>query len=691
MKKRKPVPAVSKEKTSSGPLLPFSTPGALAVMLLLGVLIYSNSFDCSFQFDDETNITEQPLIRNFWDFQSWWNMQSTRQLAFGSFALTYLFFGYDVWGWHLFNLLIHLATALAVWRLATLLFRTPAIRDLPIATQASSLALAAGLLFVSHPLATQSVTYIVQRIASQAAMFYLLSLGIYVQARLKDIRKPGTWLIYLAAVVAGICAMLTKENAYTLPLALILIEICFFQSGSAGRLVTNKRFLVAAAVLVFVFIRFAANYSTQLNSNLTLDLGGTINSKNYLLTQFSVIWKYIQLLFVPLGQSLDHQITVSESIFLPRTFVAFIGLVFLFGFALYLFKRNRLVSFGILWFFVTMSVESSFFPIADVIFEHRTYLPSFGFFLAFCAGILYPIHQKYGRSALFMLFGLVAVYSVLTFARNRVWKTEETLWSDAIQKGPTVRAHNNRGDYYYRQKEYDKARADFKAALKINPDFTRAYRNLGKVERDCGRMSAAIEALTRAINLSPNKADAYIVRGNMYQSTGAYDKALADAEKALSLEKNHSAYLNLSAVLNNLGRHRESLTASEQAIALSPDNAESWYNRGNTYRELSKTDSALICFNRAIELDATNYFYFNNRGLANLMRGDAKSAAEDFSRALNLVPDNLLVRMNRSICYFDLKKWPEAIADLDKVLEKDPQYPGARQNRDYAAQKLAGR
>ncbi|MFM7153242.1 MAG: hypothetical protein ACKOZV_03825 [Bacteroidota bacterium] len=264
MKKRKPVPAVSKEKTSSGPLLPFSTPGALAVMLLLGVLIYSNSFDCSFQFDDETNITEQPLIRNFWDFQSWWNMQSTRQLAFGSFALTYLFFGYDVWGWHLFNLLIHLATALAVWRLATLLFRTPAIRDLPIATQASSLALAAGFLFVSHPLATQSVTYIVQRIASQAAMFYLLSLGFYVQARLKDIRKPGTWFIYLAAVFAGICAMLTKENAYTLPLALILIEICFFQSGSAGRLVTNKRFLVAAAVLVFVFIRFAANYSTSL-------------------------------------------------------------------------------------------------------------------------------------------------------------------------------------------------------------------------------------------------------------------------------------------------------------------------------------------------------------------------------------------------------------------------------------------
>lgn len=691
MKKRKPVPAAPKEKAPSGPLLPFSTLTALAGMLLLGVLIYSNSFDCSFQFDDQTNITEQPLIRNFWDFKSWWNMQSTRQLAFGSFALTYHFFEYDVWGWHLFNLVIHLVTSLAVWRLAVLVFRTPAIRDLPIATQASSLAIAAGLLFVSHPLATQSVTYIVQRIASQAAMFYLLSIGLYVQARLSDFRKPATWLVYLAAGFMGICAMLTKENAYTLPLALILVEIYFFQSENAGRLITNKRFLIAAAVLILIFLRFVAENSTQLNSTLTLDLGGTLNSKSYLLTQFSVIWKYIQLLFVPLGQSLDHQMPVSKSIFLPRTFVAFIGLVLLFGGALYLFKRNRLVSFGILWFFVTMSVESSFFPIADVIFEHRTYLPSFGFFIAFCAGIIYPVYQKYGKTALAMLFGLVAVYSVLTYSRNFVWKTEETLWSDAIKKGPTVRAHNNRGDYYYRLKEYDKARADFQAAIKLNPEFTRAYRNLGKVERDCGRITPAIEALTRAINIAPEKADAYIVRGNMYQSIGSYDKALADAEKALSLEKNVSAYINLSAALDALGRYEASLTASGQALALSPDNAEAWYNRGNTFRVISKTDSALVCFNRAISIDATNYFYFNNRGLTNMMRGDMKSAVEDFTQAQILVPENLLVLMNRSICYLNLNKWSEAIADLDKVLKKDPNYPGARQNRDYAAQKMAGR
>ncbi|MGI9161251.1 MAG: tetratricopeptide repeat protein, partial [Saprospiraceae bacterium] len=600
MKNRKPTPAPPAKKSPAGPLLPVATGIGLAGMLAIGVLIYSNSFDCSFHFDDEPNITGQPLIRNFWDFQSWWNIQSTRQLAFGSFALTYQLFGYEVWGWHLFNLIIHLATAWSVWRLTALLFRTPALRNLPIAAQAPSLALAAGLLFVAHPLATQSVTYIVQRIAAQAALFYLLSLGLYVQARLTETRKPSAWLLYAGAGLAGICAVLTKENAYTLPLAVLLVEIYFFQTAQIGRIVSDKRFLVAAAVLVLIFLRFVVQNLEQFNYTLNLDAGGKINGKNYPLTQLSVIWQYIRLLFIPIGQNLDHQIPVSESFFLPRTFAAFLGLAALLAWGLFLFKRNRLVSFGILWFFLTLSVESSFLPIADVIFEHRTYLPSFGFVLAVSAGILYPIHQKYGRASQMLLLGLVATYSVLTYSRNRAWKNDETLWSDAIAKATSVRAYNNRGDYYYKQKQYDKAVADFEAALKINPDFARAYRNLAKIQRERGQAGAALENLTRAIKLAPEKADVYVTRGDLYYKAGQYEKALADADKAITLSADYfQAYLNRSAALNNLGRYPESLAASTRALALDPKNAEAWYNRGNTYNKISQLDSALACFTRS--------------------------------------------------------------------------------------------
>lgn len=676
----------------AAPLLPVKTVPALAILLVLGVLIYSNSFDCSFHFDDGPNITDLPLIRDFWNFRLWWNVQSTRQLSYGSFALTYHLFGYDVWGWHLVNLLVHLATSLAVWRLTALLFRTPAIRNLPIAAQAPSLALAAGLMFVAHPLATQSVTYIVQRIAAQAALFYLLSLGFYVHARLQDVRKPGTWLLYGGALVSGICAILSKENAYTLPLAVLLVEIYFFQSDKFGSLIRDKRFLVAATVLLLIFLRFVQMNIHLINYDLNLDLGGKINSRNYLLTQFSVIWKYIGLLFVPLGQSLDHQITVSESLFRPGTFVAFIGLVALLGWGVFLFNRNRLVSFGILWFFLTLSVESSFLPIADVIFEHRTYLPSFGFFVAACAGILFPLHQRYGRIALILLLAIVAFYAVLTYARNRVWKNDETLWSDVISRAPTVRAYNNRGDYYYRQKQYDKAVADFNAALKIYPEFARAYRNLAKVDRDRGRPAAAIESLSRAISLKPTDAESYLKRGDLYYKTKAYDKALADSEKAISLDAdNFNAYLNRSAALNELGRHAESLASSSRAISLDPKNAEAWYNRGNTYRLVNNPDSSLYCFTRAIELDSTNYFYFNNRAIAYRSLGKLESAIGDFSRALALEPFNLLLLMNRSVCYLDTKKWSEAAADLDVILGINPNYPGARQNRDFAAQKLSGK
>jgi len=689
MKRSRPTASKFENSEPTVPLLPVKTIPALVLILVIGTLIYSNSFDCSFHFDDAPNITGQPLIRSFMDFQSWWNIQSTRQLAFGSFALTYQFFGYDVWGWHLFNLLIHLAASLAVWHLAVLLFRTPALRGLPVAAQAPSLALATCFLFVAHPLATQSVTYIVQRIAAQTALFYLLSLGFYVQARLSDMRKPAAWFLYAGAFVSGVCAILTKENAYTLPLAVLLIEIYFFQSENIGSIISDKRFLFAAAVLLLIFLRFVQKNFHQISYTLNLDTGTKINSYNYLLTQFSVIWKYIGLLLVPLGQNLDHQIPVSENFFQPRTFVAFIGLVVLLGWGLLLFRRNRLVSFGILWFFLTLSVESSFFPIADVIFEHRTYLPSFGFFVAVCAGILYPVHKRYGRAALILLLGLGLSYSVLTYARNRVWKNDETLWSDAIAKAPSVRAYNNRGDYYYKQKQYEKAVADFNSALKIYPNFARAYRNLANVDRDRGRTAAAIESLSRAIAVKPGDTEAYVIRGDLYYKSRLYDKALADAQMAISLDKNNfNAYLNCSAALNVLGMYSEALAASDRAISLDPKNGEAWYNRGNTYRITSKTDSALFYFTRAIELNSGNYFYFNNRGITYRMRGELESAIADFSKALELAPFNLMVLMNRSVCYLDTKRWAEAMADLDVILRIDPNYPGARQNRNYAAVKL---
>ena len=150
---------------------------ALATIVILGILIYSNSFSGSFHFDDRINIVENTIIQDIWNTKTLWDFSQTRFVSYWSFALNYHFGGLNVWGYHLVNLIIHLANSCIVYWFTLLIFLTPALKENAIARDKKIIAFAAALLFVSHPLATQSVAYIVQRMASLVALFYLLSIS----------------------------------------------------------------------------------------------------------------------------------------------------------------------------------------------------------------------------------------------------------------------------------------------------------------------------------------------------------------------------------------------------------------------------------------------------------------------------------------------------------------------------------
>jgi tetratricopeptide (TPR) repeat protein len=182
------------------------------------------------------------------------------------------------------------------------------------------------------------------------------------------------------------------------------------------------------------------------------------------------VLKYIQLLLLPINQNVDYDFPISNSLFDPRTILSLLALLVLVGVAIKLFTTQRLISFGIFWFLATLSIESSIIPISDVIFEHRTYLPSFGF----CIVLVSTLHHYFGenRQKLFMVTfaGIVAGYALLTINRNLVWKTPTTLWSDVIKKSPNkARGYNNRGIMYNESKSYDLALNDFNKAIALQP------------------------------------------------------------------------------------------------------------------------------------------------------------------------------------------------------------------------------
>jgi len=224
---KKNYPKEDPQQVKKFELSRYSDLAGLAIIILLGIIIYSNSFQCSFHFDDFHNIVDNPRIRNLADVKSWWNFYPTRPLGIFTFAVNYHFSQMNVWPYHLVNLVIHLMNACLAGWLTLLIFSSPAMKDLPVSRHKRGIAFLTALLFVSHPLATQSVTYIVQRMASLVTLFYLLSVALYVKARLSNWGITTKFLLFAGSIVSAIVAMLIKENAFTLPFAILLNQCKF--------------------------------------------------------------------------------------------------------------------------------------------------------------------------------------------------------------------------------------------------------------------------------------------------------------------------------------------------------------------------------------------------------------------------------------------------------------------------------
>lgn len=567
-------------------------------IVVFGFILYSNTFNSSFHFDDLDNLQENPIIRSLSNVQSIWEYSHTRFLAYYSFALNYHFSQLDVTGYHILNILIHGITAWLVYWLAVLIFSSPVLKDKPIAKDKKVVALAAALLFVAHPLATQSVTYIIQRMSSMAAMFYLLSIAMYMMGRYTQPEQSKKYLYFAGCAVAAIGAMLTKENAFTLPFAILLVEVFFLQPP--GRSISFKDYrviLLGVVLLLFVavgYFKFASfvHTSFKIHSDVA---DRTLSASNYLYTQFSVILKYIQLLLVPARLNLDYDYKLVYHFTDPRSITSFFMLLAILALGVILFKKQRIFSFGIFWFFLTLSIESSIIPLQDVIFEHRTYLPSFGFFLCMSYGIYLLTWEHYKKVGIAAVALFVVVYGVLTFERNKVWENEITLWTDVIEKSPhKARCYNNRGDDFMEEGKLSEAMDDFNKALEIYPGFAMAYYNRANVYKKQEKFQESIADYTKAIELWPDLHKAYSNRGNIYKMINRLEEAVTDYSYAIKLDPNYfMAYNNRASVYIMQHKIPEAIQDLNQSISLNPQCAECFGNRG--LAEMSQGNRQMGC------------------------------------------------------------------------------------------------
>jgi len=567
---------------------------ALAIIIISGIIFYSNSFNCSFQFDDANVIVQNEKISDIRNYANtnFWSSVNIRPLSYFSFAMNYSLHGEDVRGYHLVNLLIHLINAFLVFLLARFIFQLSTGQNKFSEKFTNQASLFIALVFLLHPLQTMGVTYIVQRMTSMAVMFYLLAVFLYGKARLAyihDTSKRNSYLLMAGAVLSGIAGVLSKQTAITFPVAFLFFELYFIRNkeGLAYKKYIRAGFLlVVVAFLLFSFLGFLPRETPN------------ITRADYLFTQFKVFLNYLQLLFVPIGQNVDHGIAVSNSLFGLQEIIGLLIMLGLFFLAYKSFKKHRIISFGIVWFFLAISVESSIIPIRDVMMEHRLYMPMFGFALALVSLIYMACGQQRRKYCNYGLTVILIIMGVMTYQRNKVWESDYTLWKDSLQK---------------------------------NPQNTRAMVNYGFAILKQDLYNEAIRYYTKAINKDNTLTLAYFNRGIAYFDQRLYKKSIQDMSRVIKDEIKFGPlpYFFRGTSYAHMKQLPEAISDLSKFIELNPYISETYKNRALVYEMKQEYDSALVDFNDAYSLNPSNRKLLINRSKINFYRKDYQAALDD--------------------------------------------------------------
>jgi len=632
---------------------------ALAVIIFI---IYGNSFDCSWHFDDEPNITDNPNLHL--KEITWENLKRAlysdrnrptflyRPVACLSLALNHYFHGLEVFGYHLVNTCVHVLASIFLFLFIYHTLNLPSLRA-KYAPQSYFIALLATTLWAINPVQTQAVTYIVQRMASLAGMFHIMSMFFYLKARISETGSKKI-IFFTLCFVSFVMALGSKENAAMLPLIIILYEILLFQEITGQNLRKHGRLflIVAGAILTLGF-----TYIYIQGGNIFSFLDGYRNRPfslaQRLLTEPRILVFYMTLLLYPVPNrlSIAHSINISTSLFDPIwTFFSILFIAGGIGYALFLAKRRPLLSFCILFFFLNHVIESTILPL-ELIFEHRNYIPSMLFFVPVAIGfckLLRVYAMKRTMKYIISLFLILLLIGLghATFMQNFIWKNPKSLWIYAAEKAPDqLRVHHNLGRYYQEHGFKEEAISEYKKAL-ISPVLNRknevfiTYYNLGKIYNVLKDYEKALYYYNRALYVNPDFPPIYNDIAAVFDGKGDYDIANKYLVKAIRLHRD-SIEANFNVGLSYLRegqpekaiRHFQRVSGEKQF-----DERVSLY-LGIAFKQKDQLGRALTYFNMAIKENPRNIKPYLHLAEVFYRIGDHKQAKRKVAKAINLIPD----------------------------------------------------
>ncbi|MDJ0783929.1 MAG: tetratricopeptide repeat protein [Desulfosarcinaceae bacterium] len=653
-------------------------------MLILTCLVYSNTFEAGWHLDDFANIVSNKrlhlsdlsgasILKTF-SASPWGEEAIYRPVSCLTLALNWYVGQRSVVGYHVVNLVIHCLTALFLLKTVLLLFDTPRLADHKKTSQTRYwIALMAATLWAVHPIQTQAVTYIVQRMAQLAGLFYIIGIFSYLHLRLAiRLRWRLAWCT--GVIVSFLLAIGAKENAAIFPLSLLLIEVVFFRTALLAT--PSRRLWLPISIVGAIMIgTIAALHISEEAVTAVFDSYATrhFNHSERLLTEFRVLFTYLSQLVYPNPAllSIEHDVTISTGLLAPWTTLPAIIATFAFvGGALYLTPKYPLACFGILWFYLQHTVESTILPL-ELVFEHRNYIPSMFLFVGAASGFTLLL-EKYRDHNVMMKRVLVASASIAlifisigTYSRNADWRTEQTLWEDAVRKAPgSSRAkHNLAWGYYEPIGESEKALALYRESLAVSSHRKdspgSSLHNIGNIYYQRDDYKKAITYFTEALNKNPNNIKTHLRLVHSYIGLSNWEAAEAAVDRVLDKAHLHGDIPQLKGfILLNRQEPQEALKWFRRAMRHRPTSWNTLAGIGHSLHLLGNWKTGDFFLRRAQAHAPGNLFIVLNRLELHQRAGNveqAKQLADVFVSSIAAGKLNSYVdRLMRKSTYYPL-------------------------------------
>jgi tetratricopeptide (TPR) repeat protein len=551
-----------------------------SLLVFITFLIYGNSLFNHFVWDDHSLIERTPYIKDFKYIKKIFSsdvgmvmhyhgsMGHYRPISLLSFMIDYKIWRLNPFGYHITNIVIHSLNLILLF----LLFY--------YVCKEIKLSLISVLIFALHPIHTEAVTPIFNRMGLLASFFTLISFIFYIKSN--QLRK--VYYLFFSAIFF-LLSLLSKETGIILVLILIIYDYYFIANYNMKVLFRRIYFYLPYFLIILFYLLLRKNFivAEKALGIWSIPAFSSISFGLQILTTFQIIALYIKLLFFPINLSAMYLLTTAQFNFISFFYgIVINGLIIL---AYFLRRKNKSISFFIAFFFVTILPFCLVIPFGIRFQERFLYLPSVAFCFIF-GNFLKTVISKPNKRFLevvnfrafvkIVLIIILLFYGYQTIIRNYDWRTDFLIWKDTVTRCPyCVRAHNNLAYAYKDKGEYKKALEEFNISLSLNPNAFKAYQGIGLVFLETGEFKKSFIYLRKAKYLRPEDASIYNNIGIVYANLGDFNMALTSFKKAIKIWNEFpEPYYNLGMLYYNRNELDKAKAYFEKAVDLNPDNQQ---------------------------------------------------------------------------------------------------------------------